>query len=424
MQQSYTHGPFVSDRTFGLLNYLCAIGFLVLFPGFFFYHTVIGLGLMPATLGGFFRPMALLFIFAAAWMSLLGRKPIGGRPGPAGTLYVCILGWIAVVAIWHYLIGAQVGNLEMLDWSLSGVLLNITCYLIGRHLPLHWKMFNVVLFVCLSGMILIVLLLARDGMFYLRAESLGNEEKTATYQGFARSLAMTGILAVALAQRGWARIALAVATMAALYLNGARSELVCFALALLALWAAYAVWHRGSVFPMVMLIALTALLPFLSLEAVQQMLPENRMLQLFDLAGSSSALSRADLSAAGWQEINRSPIFGNYAFYYATDGVGGYPHNISAAWVNLGIVGMAMYAALIALLFWMQVQTLTERHLSFANPLSLAPLLALVFTGVALLFAKDYSYMLLGFAVAFTDRGWFALRADLAPSAEDLAISK
>lgn len=403
---------------------LCAVGFLVLFPGFFFYHTLNGRGLMPAFLGGFFRPMALLFIIGAALVSLLGPKSIVGRLGPAGILYFCILGWIAVVAVWHYLIGVQVGNLEMLGWSLSGVLLNITCYLIGREVPFHWKTFNVALFVCLSGMILVVFFLARDGMFYLRAEGLDDEDKTANYQGFARSLAMTGILAVALAQRGWVRLIFAVATAAALYLNGARSEFVCFIVASLALWAAYAVWHRGKVFPMALLIALAAILPFLSLEAVQQMLPENRMLQLFDLAESSSALVRAELSCAGWQEINRNPIFGNYGFYYATDGVGGYPHNISAAWVNLGVIGMAMYAALIALLIWMQVQTLTERHLSFANPLSSAPLLALVFTGVALLFAKDYSYMLLGFAVAFTDRGWFALRAGLAPSAEDREISK
>lgn len=383
------------------MSLICAGGFLVLFPGFFFYHTLIGRGLMPAFLGGFFRPMALVFIFAAACVALLAKKAHVNRPGPAGMLYLCVLAWTAVVAIWHYLIGTQVGNLEMLDWSLSGIALCVACYLISRYIPLHPKIFKATLFACLSGMVLIVMFLATDGMFYLTAEGLA-EEKTASYQGFARSLAITGILLVAIAPRGWFRVALAVATTVALFLNGARSEFVCFVLALLALWAAYAVWRRGSAFPMVMLIALIALLPFLSLEAVQQVLPENRQLQLFDLGTATSAIVRLELAQAGWEEIGKSPLFGSYGFYYNKDGVGSYPHDLSAAWVNLGLPGFVGYLILFTLLVALPVNAVRKGCLS--SPVVSVALLTSVFALVAVLFAKDYTYVVIALAVGFTDR--------------------
>lgn len=396
------------------MSALAAVGFLVLFPGFFFYHTLNGLGLMPAFLGGFFRPMALVFMFAFVCLALTTTVPPVGRLGPVGWLFMLILGWITLSAVWHYFVGTQVGNLEMLDWSLSGVFLNATCYLVARHLPLRWVAFQTFVAISLGLMITLVFLLAKDGMFYLRAEGLADEEKVATYQGFARSLAVTGILALALTRVAIYRVGIGAATVAALYINGARSEFVCFTVALLALWAAHAIIDRGRPLPLIAVLVFVLLLPLFSLESVQTALPENRMLQLFDLAGSSSAIGRAELSQAGWEEVGRHPLLGNYASYYDTDGVGGYPHSLLAAWVNLGFVGFALYVALFGAMAWVQSSTLSGDNLK--DPVVTAALLAAVFSGIALLFAKEYSYMVTAFAVALTDRVWTQARYQTAES--------
>jgi hypothetical protein len=383
---------------------LAAVGFLVLFPGFFFYHTLNGLGVMPAFLGGFFRPMALLFISVLCGLALITRGPAIGRLGPAGVLFIIILTWITFTAVWHYLVGTQVGNLEMLDWSISGVFLNVACYLIARHLPLRWPAFQVAVAVALGLMIGLVFLLAKDGMFYLRAEGLADEEGVASYQGFARSLAVTGIVAVAFTRRAIYRVAIGVITVAALYINGARSEFVCLIVALLALWSIHGLVERGRLIPLFAMLVVVSLLPFLSLDAVQNALPENRMLQLFDLAGSSSAISRAELSQAGWEEVGRNPLLGNYAFYYDAGGVGSYPHSLLAAWINLGFIGFALYCALFGVMFWMQFSMVSGA--SLRDPVVTAGLLMLVFCASAVLFAKEYSYMVTAFAVAFVDRVW------------------
>jgi hypothetical protein len=403
---------------------LAAFGFLVLFPGFFFYHTLNGLGLIPAFLGGFFRPMALVFMFVFCGLAVITKAPVIGRLGPAGWVFMLILAWITLSAAWHYLVGTQVGNLEMFDWSISGVFLNVTCYLVARHLPLRVPAFQVAVTVSLGLIIALVFLLARDGMFYLRAERLADEEKVATYQGFARSLAVTGIVAVAFTRRGIYRVAIGVATVAALYINGARAEFVCFIVALLALWSTHAIVDRGRPLLLVAMLGVVSLLPLFSLEAVQNSLPDNRMLQLFDLAGTSSAISRAELAQVAWEQVGRHPLMGNYGFYYDTDGVGGYPHSVLAAWVNLGLVGFILYIALFAVMTWVQSSALSGA--SLREPIVTAALLTLVFSGLALLFAKEYSYMVTAFAVAFTDRVWSKARyqaAGLAPHNRDAVLS-
>jgi len=393
---------------------LGALGFILLFPGFFFYHTLLGLGSFPAFLGGFFRPMALVFIFVFGGLALITKSPRIGRLGPAGWLFMLICEWITLSATWHYLVGTQVGNLAMLDWSISVAFLNVTCYLIARHLPLRWPAFQVVFAALLGLMIGLVFLLAKDGMFHLRILGLIDQEKIASYQEFGRSLVVTGIVVVAFTRGAIYRAAICAATVAALYVNSARSEFVCSTAALLALWAVHALVYRARVLPLIVWAASVSLLPFVSLEMVQSALPDNRTLQLLKLEESSSAVERAELSKAGWEVVGRNPFFGNYASYYDNEGVGGYPHSLLAAWVNLGFVGVALYCALFGVMIRVQFSTVSGA--SLRDPVVTAGLLMLVLCAVALLFAKDYSYLVTAFAVAFTDRAWSAAQYQTAKS--------
>ena len=53
MKKSATTGATVPERMLGTL------GFFLLFPGFFFYHTLLGTGTTGAFLGGYFTPVSL-----------------------------------------------------------------------------------------------------------------------------------------------------------------------------------------------------------------------------------------------------------------------------------------------------------------------------------------------------------------------------
>lgn len=388
-----------------LSGYLCGAGFLLLFPGFFFYQTLLGLGIIPAFLGGFYRPMALLVVVVMVLYTTFGKLFLFTDLNKASTLFLCILSWVAVVATWHYFLGDQAGNTELLQYNMSAILLNTAGFLVVLRLPFSSQLFKAGVLLSLVVMVLLTLMLAKDGTFYLRILGLGDEEKTATYQGFARSLAITGIVAVAVERSGMLRLVLAVGTVLALYLNVARSEFICFLLALLVLWGAYSIWSRRRIIPFTIFVVCAGLLPFLSLDKIQENLPENRMLQLLDVGGASSAIKRARFSEAGWEEVLKHPIRGNYGFYYDTEGLGGYPHSLLAAWVNLGLVGIIAYTMLLILLTAVQVALVKDGNLD--TPALDAAIMALAFCLVAVLFAKEYSYIVIGLSVGLTQQAWF-----------------
>lgn len=390
------------------VNWFCAAGFLLLFPGFFLYQTVIGLGLIPAFLGGFYRLMALAVVTVSI-VYILYAKPLRlYQLNKASRAFLWLLAWIAIVTVLHYFVGAQAQNMELLEFNLSAIVINTAGFAIALGLPLASKLFKCGIILSLIAMVVITMILAENGVFYLRAQGLGDEEKTATYQGFARSLAVTGIIAVAIVRSGLLRIGIATAAVIALYLNVARSELVCFVLALLALWGAYSIWCRRRIAPLAAFVVCAMLLPFLSLDAVQTKLPQNRILQLLDLAGASSAIERVRFSEAGWEEIVKHPFGGNYGFYYDTEGIGGYPHSILAAWVNFGVIGISMFL-LVALLL-----SATQMHLvkcGFLESDELkAAITCLAFTLIAVLFAKEYSYIFIGMSVGLTQQAWNSAR--------------
>lgn len=385
---------------------VCAVGFILLFPGFFFYHTLIGLGIMPAILAGYLRPVSFLFLLCIFLFGFRFIFLVLPKPGYPGFLYFTILFWSMIVALWHYLFGSVAGNLEVLEWSISGILLGFTCYVIGKGLPLDKRVFVFIVLLCLMAMVLIVLQFKHENMFYIRSLGIGDEEKTTSYQGFARSLAMTGILALAFINNWWFRFFLASLTIVSLYFNGARTELVCFALSFFIVLFFFILRKGRSVLYLLVLLLFLFTLPLFSFQAVQERLPENRVLQLLDLAGSSSAIKRSFLNESGLETINDFPFFGSYAFYYKSYGVGGYPHNLLSAWVNLGLVGVTLYVALLFFLFFIFFTYMWKSYFMFNSVLGFLALQTLFFVVTALLFAKDYSYMLLGFAVAFLDRVW------------------
>ena len=198
--------------------------FWLLFPGFFFYHTLLGLGRIPALLGGYFTPMALAL--ALPLMQQMRRQLITGRLRLLAIerLYLLYLFYLAGVILLN---GAAGQGRHTLVNHLLCVLFMAELYAIFRLTDFAQPLARRLCWVSLAAMSAIVFSYAVDGVFYLAplGQAL-NPDSLATYQGFSRSYALVLAVVVATLETRWLRLFWYAVGSATLFLNTARSEFV------------------------------------------------------------------------------------------------------------------------------------------------------------------------------------------------------
>ena len=314
------------------------VAFLILFPGFFFYHTALGLGYMGAVMGGYFTPAALVLLLPLlfAYAGQL-RRSGGARPGE-----LAFFGFILYMgAIWVVQVAAG-ANQSITRNHLLFLLDAVVVFIIFRLLDVRAVSLQRKALVSLLLMSAIVFTYAQDGMFYLSSLGLARDpESVATYQGFSRSYLFVYLVVIVRLQSISTRLPLYLLAGATLYINGARSEFVAM-LGSVPLIELYRARHRARLLGLLCAIALAVKL---ALVYGTQYLPENRTLELLDLSQSTSATLRHQLNLQALETIAKYPLQGSYASYEP----GSYAHNILSAWVDLGLFG---FLALVALLLW------------------------------------------------------------------------
>lgn len=357
---------------------LANTAFLALFPGFFFYHSLVGLGLMPSLLGGFFSPVALLMLPALGclYVHQLMKNRLGGRRVDAA-----FFGFIAYFVLVLSVQAAERANGDVLRSHWLAVLQLTVTFMIFR--MADFTMVRRAAVLSLLGMAGIIFWFAQDGIFHLLDQSL------ISYQGFARSYLVTALVVLMLTTARWQRLALYAISVSALYLNGARSEFAALLVAAAANEIASSK-HKWLVF--VTLSILVALL-FTFLQDLIELLPGNRTLQLLDIEAASSWQQRSANTESALQTIREHPLLGDFGSYVSIGSAGDYAHNILSAWVDLGFIGFAWLLLMMvppllslsaeAVLRWKSIGR------SFLLPFSLVVVSALL-----LLVAKDFTYML------------------------------
>ena len=313
------------------------IAFMLLFPGFFFYQTLLGLGLISGFLGGYFTLVALVLtppLVFSCRAAVKTHKLVVSQLDLFCLLF--IIYWCLILAI-----NVAGGADKMIaERHLQSIVFCVDTYIIFRMSNFNQKKLIVLLVVSLLVMSAITIYMSIDGFFYLQALGQAkNPESLATYQGFARSYIYTYLIVVSLARSIGARFILYGLATTTLFLNGARSEFsaVLFSIPLIEIY--YAKHKLATIIPMI--VVLTAFM--MNTEAIVGMLPENRTLQLLDLSHSTSAMARRNLSSDAWRTITQSPIFGDFASYPD----GHYAHNVLGAWVDFGLVGFIFFSALL-----------------------------------------------------------------------------
>jgi hypothetical protein len=290
-------------RTTRREQWIGMLGFFALFPGFFFYHTALGLGKIPAVLGGYFAPVSLLLLpllFYAYASKLRQDRNYLGKTDVAFFLYLFYF------------------------------MLNV--FFVFRMSEPDERRFRLMVVGSLFAMSAIVFAYAVDGSFYLAPLGTArNPESLASYQGFSRSYLFTFAAAIAYTRTVRLRVLLYCLAAPTLFVNTARSEFA----AMLFMIPIIELYYTRQKLLMTAIFVFLFLMIYSNLEHILSMLPSNRVLELLDLSHSTSANKRHHLSEYALQSIAQFPVFGDYASYSP----GLYSHNVLSAWVDTGIFG-------------------------------------------------------------------------------------
>lgn len=311
--------------------------FLLLYPGFFFYQTLLGIGVIGAYLGGYFTLVALLLLPALvlAFIGMVKRNK-NYVSGMDAWIVLFVIYYFSILTI-NYVAGADPIIIERYTQSM---IFCFETYVIFRMIDLENKRLILITALSLLVMSVITYYFSIGGFFFLQA--LGeakSPDNLATYQGFARSYIYTYIVMIAVVRSMAMRYVFYAVGACALFLNGARSEFsgAMFLIPVIELY--YAKHRLYAISVLVFIIGLVAG----GIDQITSMLPENRILQLLDLSHSTSAVAREHLSQNALRTISENPIFGDFGSYPD----GHYAHNVLCAWVDFGLFGVIFFLSLL-----------------------------------------------------------------------------
>ena len=305
------------------------LAFLLLFPGFFFYQTLIGMGVMGAFLGGYFSIVSIGLFPPLACMYYLGIRASGYRVASTDLYFGFFLFYFFVVVATNAAFGASA---TIVKTHLLSILYFINIYLIFKHSDFSERKTIVTTLASLLLMSATIFFFSQDGSFQPgQFGDPASPDSVATYQELARSYVLTFVTVICFTCVLAVRLVLYAIAVAALFLNGARSELV----AALFLFPMIELYRAKHWLPFLYLVLLVSGLASLDTTWLAHRFPESRIWELFDLSRSSSATARHELTEHALHTIAENPVLGAYASYPP----GGYSHNILSAWVDLGLFG-------------------------------------------------------------------------------------
>jgi hypothetical protein len=332
MKKSAAHGIRL-ERT------IVISAFILLFPGFFFYNVLLGMGKIRAFLGGYFSPISLMFALPLVFMYVRQIKRDRTRLMPCEIYFGLFLAFFALVVAINAASGA---NMLIVESHAQGILFMANALIMFKLIDFSRPEFRIPAFLCLMGMTANILEFSIGGMFRMDELAMAKDpDSLATYQGLARSYLMTLLPFVTFTRRLPVRALLYAAGLAALFLNTARSEFVAllFAIPIIELYFA-----RKKLLFILFIVVLGALI-YANFSLILTYLPDNRILELLDLSHSNSAILRHHMLIHAMQTVSTHPFLGDYASYAH----GHYAHNVLSAWVDLGIFGFVYLVALLIL---------------------------------------------------------------------------
>lgn len=368
-------------------NELSKYSLLILFPGFFIYHSMVAMSFIPAFLGGYFSLMSVALLGIYAFCGLFINKIRKELLLP----YFVFIFWFVMVSIFYFLGDKQTNDYILYQWSLIAIISNIICFCIFSNLNLNGKIKRSLIFSLCLMVVIILLNIDSSGRFLL---AVSDNDSVASYQAFGRSLLVVGFITFILTQ-GWSRFVIVVLSICALYFNTARSEFVCFIIAIVLYYGLDFLIKRNSLNKYINLFLIIVIVSggiyFMKQITFDDL---NRTAQLIDISNSSSFAGRKELQDYAVNSIVNNIFFGNYGYYMDRFGKGGYVHNALSILADFGLFAFIFYVFSVVYLWIYSIVQFFK--MSSDNHYIKLLLLCSTCLLIVMITSKDYSYMFLG----------------------------
>jgi hypothetical protein len=314
------------------------LSFILLFPGFFIYQTLLGIGAISAVLGGYFTAVALALFLPILYSFTYALK----HNRDYASCFELYLSMFVVYYLFILCINFLGGATQIIvERYVQSIIFCFETYVMFRALDLEDKKLLKILTISLLLMSAITFYFSVGGFFFLQGlDEAKDPESLATYQGFARSYIYTYLLLISTARSTLFRYLLYAVGTSSMFINGARSEFS----AVLFLIPVIELYRAKYKLCMAFAIAFFSLIFVASIASIVDMLPDNRILQLLDLSHSTSAITRHHFTENAIRTISSNPFFGDFASYPD----GHYAHNALCAWVDFGFFGFLFFWGLLA----------------------------------------------------------------------------
>jgi hypothetical protein len=319
-------------------------GAAILFPGFLIYHTLIAAFALPPIFGGFFATVSIAFAVLTVSAAIPAARASAAEVNWASLAAVFFLAYAFLWALGWRSMSSAVYIDEAFTQSIASLGLIAALFVIGRFIDLDNKTSRG-LFPVFATIIFTLLLLnfaaTGNARFDARLQFSAGEE-VASYQGFATSTMLIGVLAAAVSRTQSIRYAVIGMTIVSLFMMSSRSEFVAFVLGALAFAAAATIKSPRAAF---FVIALgLGLLGFIANN--DYILANSRFSELASLESSSSYIYRNYFDQIAWEQILQNPIIGYFGGHFLVQDSGSYAHSILSSWVSFGLVGFLIYGFL------------------------------------------------------------------------------
>jgi hypothetical protein len=317
---------------------------LVLFPGFFLYHTLVAMGAVSPFLAGLFGPVSAvaLIVYCVLFLGVANYlvKTSGLFFVFCFLFFVFVFVWSLVNFVLQSVDGVRAAFVQSLELLiLWGALFFIGCFIpLESHFLRRAMLFS---FFFMVGYLLFFVMSTGEVMFYAKKQYSGGES-VATYQGFARSGLLILLFLLSIAKGlGW-RLLFSALGVFVLFVLGGRSELYSYIFVCGLFYFLWSLQDRKSMFLAIFLIFVFVVLMI----GYVDLLLASRQLQVIDLSSSSSWLARNELLLKAIDQVKENPVLGLFGGHIDAESVGGYAHNVLSAWVSYGLFGFSLYFSL------------------------------------------------------------------------------
>lgn len=376
--------------------------FLLLYPGFVIYNLAVGYSIIPAIFGGFFGLFSALHLLVMVlFFSYLYKLKLS----PNEMSYVVLIIFYVLITTLISLIGyVSFGELvrPALNQHFTTIFLLVSSILIGFGLNINSSNFKLINFLFVIFVFLFfAYYVASTGrsMFYMRAITEADSEGLSTYQGYARTILISGFCLLSVVKGSWSKVFVFLVVLFVLFIAGSRSEFVAFFVSF-SFFSFVLIRKRNYLLPFVFFVLLLGTSFFVFWEKIQSVFGSSRIFQLGNIEQASSWQSRGELMSIAVTQISESPLFGQFGGHVINaGGTGSYAHNIISSWANYGLLPFVLYIILVIIPFIYSLNNFfIKRKLSQENKFLFMVSSSVVFL---LLFSKSIFWFVPGLLFGF-----------------------